>query len=84
MSRPNHRIFANPQLCLIIASAMALILFSSLLVRPVQAETIRSAQIVKVIGIVHIQKAAGAKAFRAYEGMILEHGDTSEPKRIRV
>ncbi len=54
---------------------MILGLLSSLMSQPVQAEIVRSAQIEKVIGVVHIQKAGGVKQIRAYEGMILYQGD---------
>ena len=36
---------------------------------------LREAEIEKVTGIVHIQKAGGSKIFRAYEGFVLHHGD---------
>lgn len=48
---------------------------SSLFEKAFEAEPMRVAQIEKVTGIVHIQKAGGAKAFRAHEGFILNHGD---------
>ncbi|MEK5037075.1 FecR domain-containing protein [Sporosarcina sp. FSL K6-3457] len=67
--------FTKSQLSLIVAIVMILSLLSPLMSQTVQAEIIRSAQIEKVIGIVHIQKAEGGKQIRAHEGMILYHGD---------
>lgn len=73
--RQNHRISLKSQISVIVTITMVLGLLSSLLVHPAQAETIRTAQIEKVIGIVHIQEAGGVKAYRAYNGMVLQHGD---------
>lgn len=71
----SSRISVKSQISLILAIAMILGGLSSLILQPVYAETVRSAQIEKVTGIVHIQKAGSAKPFRAYEGMILHYGD---------
>lgn len=68
-------IFTKSQLSLLLAIAMILGLLSPLMSQPAQAEIVRSAQIEKVIGVVHIQKAGGVKQIRAYEGMVLYRGD---------
>lgn len=73
--RKKQRISIKNLLSLTVCFSIVFSLMSSLWVQPVEAATVRVAQIEEVTGTVNIKKAGGSKAFRAYPGMTLHQGD---------
>ncbi|WP_171690031.1 FecR family protein [Paenibacillus germinis] len=61
---------------LFLSSCLVFSLVSALLVKPVDAKTVRVAVIAALSGDVTIKKGGGSKSYDAYESMSLNQGDT--------